>query len=558
MPNRFPQNIREFFAVRPRLLIVVIGLIAFVPGLFSLPPSDRDEARYAQATKQMLETGDYVDIRFQQDSRYKKPIGIYWFQAGANKIFGAEPFTQIWIYRLPSILAALLAGIVTFEIGRRWFTEREGLIAGLLLSSAVMVAVEANLAKTDAALLLFVAVAQGVLGLTYIQSKSRVEKSIEWIVPVIFWSATGLGILIKGPIAPLISMLTIVGLVGVDREWRWVMQLRPLLGLGIVALLVAPWAVAVGIVTEGAFYREALGGDLLPKLVSSQETHGAPPGYYTALAAFTFWPAALFLAPSLFAAWQTREQTAVRFCLAWIIPTWVVFELVPTKLPHYVLPLLPAFALLAAVYITNFFNGQETPWLRRLSLAAFVVWMITAVALSVAPIALSLQFDQPLSIPMIVCSLAVLAAAVWTVAVYRRHDRTKLIAPVVLTGLLAYWSILEVALPRSNDLWMSRSLAQTIDGLAAGATGPVLASSGYAEPSLVFLAGTEINLVPAEKSAAILRDHDGAFAIIEQRVEAEFHQAIEEMGISVQQVATETGFNYSLGRTLSIKIYKRQ
>src|SRR5579863_6408893 len=62
-------------------VLIVISLASFLPGLFQIPPVDRDEARFAQATKQMIETGDYVDIRFQDEPRYKKPVGIYWLQA---------------------------------------------------------------------------------------------------------------------------------------------------------------------------------------------------------------------------------------------------------------------------------------------------------------------------------------------------------------------------------------------------------------------------------------------------------------------------------------------
>src|SRR4051812_1626267 len=61
--------------------LLVCGLLFFLPGFFNIPPIDRDETRFAQATKQMVETGDFVDIRFQDDVRYKKPVGIYWLQA---------------------------------------------------------------------------------------------------------------------------------------------------------------------------------------------------------------------------------------------------------------------------------------------------------------------------------------------------------------------------------------------------------------------------------------------------------------------------------------------
>src|SRR5438105_15357402 len=91
-------------------LLVLVSLAAFLPGFFQIPPTDRDEARFAQATKQMLETGEYVDIRFQDEVRYKKPVGIYWLQAGVVKAANAlgMPNAQhtIWVYRIPSLIGA--------------------------------------------------------------------------------------------------------------------------------------------------------------------------------------------------------------------------------------------------------------------------------------------------------------------------------------------------------------------------------------------------------------------------------------------------------------------
>ncbi len=78
-----------------------------MPGFFQIPPVDRDEAYFAQATKQMIETGDYVDIRYQDDVRYRKPVGIYWMQAAvvntASALGVPMRWTTIWLYRVPSL-----------------------------------------------------------------------------------------------------------------------------------------------------------------------------------------------------------------------------------------------------------------------------------------------------------------------------------------------------------------------------------------------------------------------------------------------------------------------
>ena len=106
-------------------LILLLGLALYLPGLRTIPAVDRDESRFAQATRQMLQSGDYVDIRLQDEARLKKPIGIYWLQAAATKLAGGEDIRNpIWTYRLPSLLGALGAILVTLAIGRRWLDRK--------------------------------------------------------------------------------------------------------------------------------------------------------------------------------------------------------------------------------------------------------------------------------------------------------------------------------------------------------------------------------------------------------------------------------------------------
>src|ERR1700720_4924752 len=110
--------------VRAIALLMLCGFLLFLPGFFSIPPIDRDEARFAQADRKMLETGDYVDIRFQDEVRYKKPVGIYWLQAAAVRAGEAlgvpQAHTTIWLYRLPSLVGALAAVLLTYWTPRRF------------------------------------------------------------------------------------------------------------------------------------------------------------------------------------------------------------------------------------------------------------------------------------------------------------------------------------------------------------------------------------------------------------------------------------------------------
>ena len=139
---------------------------------FNIPPIDRDEARFAQATKQMVESGDFVDIRFQDDARYKKPVGIYWLQAASVEAGDAlgVPRAQlrIWLYRLPSLIGAIGAVLLTYWAALAFVTRRGARWPALMMASCVLLGVEARLAKTDAMLLLTATAAMGALARVYL------------------------------------------------------------------------------------------------------------------------------------------------------------------------------------------------------------------------------------------------------------------------------------------------------------------------------------------------------------------------------------------------------
>src|SRR5689334_18941953 len=173
--------------------LILVCLLSFLPGFFTIPPVDRDEARFAQATKQMLESGDYVDIRFQDESRYKKPIGIYWLQAGFVRLGEAvgvpRAHTRIWLYRFPSLLGAIGAVLATYWAALAFVSRRAALIAGLMTASCLLLGFEARLATTDAMLLLTIVVAMGALGRTYLAANG-VARAVAhpWRLPAIFWT----------------------------------------------------------------------------------------------------------------------------------------------------------------------------------------------------------------------------------------------------------------------------------------------------------------------------------------------------------------------------------
>jgi hypothetical protein len=140
--------------IRATLFLVFCSLLLFLPGFFNIPPIDRDEARFAQATKQMVESGDFIDIRFQNDVRYKKPVGIYWMQAAVVETASAlglpRAEVRVWLYRVPSLIGAIGAVLLTYWTALAFVTRRGAILAGLIMCSSVLLGAEARLAKTDA------------------------------------------------------------------------------------------------------------------------------------------------------------------------------------------------------------------------------------------------------------------------------------------------------------------------------------------------------------------------------------------------------------------------
>src|ERR1700743_3623602 len=152
-------------------LLAICGLLFFLPGFFNIPPVDRDEARFAQATKQMVESKDFVDIRFQDEVRYKKPVGIYWLQAAAVETASAlgvpRAQVRVWLYRVPSLIGAIGAVLLTYWTALAFVTRRGAVLAALIMCSSVLLGVEGRLAQTDAMLLLTVVAAMGAMARVY-------------------------------------------------------------------------------------------------------------------------------------------------------------------------------------------------------------------------------------------------------------------------------------------------------------------------------------------------------------------------------------------------------
>jgi 4-amino-4-deoxy-L-arabinose transferase-like glycosyltransferase len=540
--------------VRAVALLMLCGFLLFLPGFFSIPPIDRDEARFAQATKQMVESGDLVDIRFQDDVRYKKPVGIYWMQAAAVETASAlglpRAQVRIWIYRVPSLIGAFGAMLLTYWTALAFVTRRGAILAALIMGSSVLLGVEARLAKTDAMLLLTVVAAMGALARIYLSWQRGDDSPHQpWTWPAIFWTALAGGILIKGPLILMFVALTIVTLAILDRSAAWLWRLRPVWGVIWLLVLVLPWFVAIFWRAGDAFFTDSIGGDMLSKL-SAQESHGMPPGLYLLLFWLTFWPGAPLAAMAAPAVWRARREPGAQFLLAWLIPSWIVFEAVLTKLPHYVLPLYPAIAILTVGALER--RVLSRSWLMRGSAWWFAIPALASLAAVIGAVTVTRQ-PVFLAWPFVAAAL-IFGLFAWWLYDDNRAERSLLNA--VVAALFLAFAIYGVVVPALTPLFPSAEVARALRNVVC--VGPKAAAAGFHEPSLVFMTGTSTLLTDGSGAADFLAQGSCRFALIEQRAERNFAQRAEAIGLRYELASRVEGYNISQGRPISIAIFRSE
>lgn len=373
------------------VLLFVITFGAAAPGVFLLPALDRDESRFAQASKEMLEENNYILIQYQQEMRNKKPAGIHWLQAASTAVFTGAEAKQIWTYRVPSWLGAAFGTLACFWAGIPLIGRRASFLGSALFGATLLLTSEAHISKTDGVLIFLTTLGIGALVRLY------VEQSRSKTMALLFWVCMGAGFLIKGPVTPMVAAYAGLGVWLWDRwktgrggDWWRVLLWWP--GPVIFVVMVLPWLIWIQLATDGLYVQGAVGKDLKDKFVGASEGHGGPPGYHLLHIPAWFYPASLLLIPAIVAttrALRGKTLTALghgtaglKFLLAWGVPTWIFFELLPTKLSHYILPAYPAFALLCGYAAVQIMDGMKMPLARWLGIGTFLLGAVALLAVS--------------------------------------------------------------------------------------------------------------------------------------------------------------------------------
>lgn len=518
--------------------MLLAWLSLLVVGIGALPPIERDEARFIEATRGMYasaESTGWIVPRVGDEPRLNKPPLVYWLQSASMALadrFGwvqATGMPAVWPYRLVSINAVLLSGFVVCWFARQMFAAPVAGWAVWIFFATQVLVVDARLARADQLLLTCILVAQAALWRLWLRDG---RGSGVWQARAVLWIAIGFGVMTKGPVAPLVVGLTALALAAIEWRWTWLWRLRPDVGVLISLAPLAMWvALVVQQVGFETWWQKAVVEELWQRGTESMERPMFWPGTYTLLSSGLLWPGSLVLYPALVRGWRAarthwhgarhrghppRAGRAELFCFAWLVPGWILFELLPTKLPHYILPLAPAFALLAArgLFARRLWSAVYQSWLGR---AALLGWVLLGALLTGGISFAALVFlrdgasrtTEVLAIIHVTLALLLIGgmAAALVIQRHRAALATSFALATVSHALLFGW-----ILPGNDQLWLSRSLAKELWQLDPQQERPVV-SAIWDEESLWFLTRGHARSINLRDLESFMRDNPNTLAI---------------------------------------------
>ena len=545
--------------------LIILIIIALFSGQYSIPPIDRDEARFAQASSQMIQSGDYVNIKFQDEIRAKKPIGIYWLQAFSAKIFGQE---DIGSYRIPSLLSSIITLVFFGSITRLIFPLYQTLIVTLLFASSIVFMGEAHLAKTDATLLCLICVQQYFLLKIILQQENTFK--VKYLYPILVWLTFSFGVLVKGPISIAILFPTVIAFCIIQKSISLIKSLRPIIGLLICTLVILPWFLAIDEATNGMFLQKAFQEDFFSKLESGQEGHGALPGTHLLTLSISIWPVATFLPCLILFSLQNRTNIIVKFLLCWILPFWVIIELIPTKLLHYPLPVLPAIAILAIGGLLQFKSNIKkikSALVRKITYMSSILFSFGGIILSGGIFYISSKFniENDNFLTFFTILLVLIAIVIFILSLTLIFNFKNLYLDIsksfynILLAIIALASIFNIinynfVLPKLDYLHPSNAIIKKLKKVKADA----VASSGYHEPSLVFLLNGDVLLSDPHEVAIFMAEGKNNVALIEKSDLKQFLETTNDLNLKIKEISIVKGFNIAKGRHVEIYIFQNQ
>ena len=428
---------------------------------------DRDEPRFATATREMMARGDWITPTFNGELRPDKPIAVYWLMGLAYEVFGPTPFAA----RLWSGLAATGAVLLCLRLGTAMFDRRVGLLGAWMLAVCPMLVAEAKLATVDA--LLLCCTTATLYGIWRLVAGSR-----HWGHAALVWTGLAVGLLVKGPVAVAIPLVAAVGYCLWSGRCAWLASLRPVWGLAWLVLLTLPWVVLVQEATDGDFLAQAVGRHVVHRAVAPMENHAGFPGFYLLTLLMLMSPWAILLPGSVRTHWRGLRERDGRlvFLAAWALGTFVLFELVRTKLVHYCLPAYPALTLFVAAAVLDR-RGDTAALLKPLRRSLLLGGVAVLV---LVPVAAWAVLPGVLRLPLLAVALVAGGGAVIGARLLALRDWRPGLAATAATAFVTLLMVGNVVLPVASRLRTTHAAGARLAELAGA---EAVVAYRYRDPS---------------------------------------------------------------------------
>lgn len=512
---------------------------------------DRDEPRYARATVEMIESGNWLVPTLNGKIWFDKPILIYWMMAIPVKLFGPTEIACRFFAALGTSITCLL----TFFIGKRLFDARVGLWAEIISATTLLTVAIGSLAIVDGILLPLI-VGQMAIMIRWYDSKIRVIDVI--VVGVLM----GLGMLAKGPggIMPAIAMVPILWFS--RKNFSNFIKAGVWLSIAVIigAVIFLTWAIPANNASNGLFVKNFIGERVFSWATTSLHGHGGnfflflP--YYFPITIFCFFPWVMFLpgAISVLKGGRMGDRKSQIILTAWGISIFILITLMKTKLPHYALFIWPVFSIAtAAVVFTD--KDKFTVWDRKWLRGGIWFFVVPAVMLAVGVI-VGPWFTQPIPILRIGGAISGAVLLIITVISIRLQLKEEFVksAKVLLVGMFVVAvPILFGLLPGLEQMKITPPLARAI--VANTTADTAVAACDFSEPSLNFYISRNVKDLDDEDGILKwIKERPGAILIIPENRLAEI---LKNNGpLPLYEIASKNGYNYSYGKDWKILVMR--
>ena len=416
-------------------------MILFLWGSWQLPLLGPDEPRYSQVAREMYETGDYITPKLGGYIWFEKPILLYWLIAGSYAIFGVNEFAA----RLPSALVAAASIWFLYITLRRIAGETSALLASAILASTAFFVGFSHAATFDMLLTFCVTVSL----CSYLLHEREPERKRWWILMYAF---AGLGVLAKGFVALIIIGLTVFIYLLISKRWKNVFAMKPVWGILITAAVIAIWFLPVSMIFGLRFWDEFVYQHHFVRYTSSYYHRSQSVWFYLPILLAGTYPWSF--AP--FASRSNGDRNLFRFALCWLICPFLFFSLSQTKLPGYILPVVPAFAILAGIALAHLQKPSRlillSSALQAILIAAFF-WGASKYSVSIKPLFWMMVF------------IVFLTAISIVLLLYKKRTAAFVSYSLILfAGMVLFVHFIFPALPWSDSKSLSLQWTQQVSG----------------------------------------------------------------------------------------------